>query len=134
MVALNAVNHVLLIDDDEVTNFLNKKIIEKIGGVKNITVATNGFKGIEIIRNISEDGAICPELILLDLNMPVMNGFEFLDIYDSIEFENKDNVRIIILTSSSNPADIKKIQERNLIYMTKPLTEKAIGEYIRSHF
>ncbi|MBX9853200.1 MAG: response regulator [Cytophagaceae bacterium] len=131
MEILNAIHRVLLIDDDEVTNFLNSKVIEKAGIAKNISVATNGRKALDIIGEICASENACPELIFLDLNMPVMNGFEFLDKYERMEFSNKHKIKIIVLTSSSNPEDMRKIKERNLSYFIKPLSEEKIMEILK---
>jgi CheY-like chemotaxis protein len=128
---LYAINHILLVDDDEVTNFLNKKVIEKASLIKEISIATNGQKALEVIEELCESKKYCPELIFLDLNMPVMNGFEFLDKFEKMHFPNKDKVRIIVLTSSSNPDDIYKIKEKRIAFMTKPLSEDKIQSIVQ---
>jgi CheY-like chemotaxis protein len=124
---------VVLIDDNDFDNFVNKKLIEKSDVAFDLKVLKNGFEGINFLKILSElDKA--PDLIFLDLDMPVMNGFEFLKEYNKLSNRNK-NTKIIVLTSSSNPADYNAAKALGCnAYLEKPLTKEKIREVYETVF
>src|ERR1700749_2364692 len=106
----NTINCVLLVDDDRVVNFLNERIIKGLHITSSIKVCDNGEEGIKFIKKYAEEhDNNCPELILLDLKMPVADGFEFINNYRELNFQNKDKVKIIVVTTSTHEQDIEKI-------------------------
>ena len=114
---------VLLVEDDDITNFLSSIALKK-SGVKKIDTALNGEQAIAYMENK------CPDLIFLDLNMPVMDGFEFLEL-----MQKKGlclGVNIAILTSSSRPVDMEKARQFNNIidYLEKPLSQRKVKELL----
>lgn len=114
-------NKVLLVEDDETTIFLSK-IALRSAGIDNIDEALNGKEACDLIEKN------CPDVILLDINMPVMNGWEFLDEKKARAFCKK--VKIAILTSSTRPDDKKKAENYPCViaYFEKPLTKEKIEE------
>jgi CheY-like chemotaxis protein len=101
-----------------------------------VLIAYNGKEALELIHNACES-ALCPELILLDINMPVMNGFEFLKAYQGLEFPHKQSVVIVMLTTSLNPQDMEQIDELPLKIkgnLNKPLTEEMVRNLLHTHF
>ena len=107
----------LLIDDDDVTTFLNKNLIKRLSICDNVDVARNGREGMEKLNNLK-----CPTLIFLDLNMPVMDGFEFLVLFNNLSLEKKENINIVVLTSSLNPLDLERLTELGVKHvLNKPL-------------
>lgn len=112
---------ILLVEDDSITNFLNIKIIEKLLITETIVSTENGEEALNYIRENS-----CPDLILLDLNMPVMNGLEFLEAFHKEQLPNKGNAKIIVLTSSESMADKSLIESYGIPYMEKPLSGKSL--------
>ncbi len=86
----------------------------------------NGEEALDFILskcNIEIVVEQCPDLILLDLNMPVMDGFEFLEAFKQADFQNKDKVRIVVVTSSSNPKDMERLKAYDIWkFVNKPLT------------
>lgn len=119
-------NCTLLVDDDPISCFINEKIIEAASLTKHAHLAHNGKEALDFIEGnckVVYMAPSCPDLIFLDLNMPVMNGFEFLDEFVKLNFTSKPEIKIVILTSSSNPTDIERIQGYNILgYLNKPLT------------
>jgi CheY-like chemotaxis protein len=110
---------ILLIDDDEATNFLNTLCIEAEGLAERVEVALNGEQGLEKLTLLQ--GECNPELILLDINMPVMDGFDFLLEFEKLSLDFKP--RVIVLTSSQNPTDVKRVQNfKDVGLINKPLT------------
>jgi len=124
----NTINCVLLVDDDRVANFLNERIIKGLHITNSIRVCDNGEEGIKFIKKYAEEhNNNCPELILLDLKMPVVDGFEFINAYHQLNFQNKDKVKIIVVTTSTHEQDIEKIiQDESIGYINKPLTEEKL--------
>ena len=126
---------ILLVDDDEITNFVNEELIRSQEAAEEVLVATNGRKAIDLIRQQVEEEKAIPNLILLDINMPVMNGFEFLDAYQGLEKDIQQSVIIIMLTSSLNPRDMERLNDgSNADFMDKPLTEQKLKMLMQKHF
>ncbi len=120
-------NCVLLVDDDEITNFINVNLLEAMGITHKIEIATNGQEALDYLKGCLQ----CPDLILLDINMPLLDGFEFLEFFKSLELKEKDNTKVIALTTSNNPKDVQRLQDygvNNLI--NKPLTKENLNTLI----
>jgi CheY-like chemotaxis protein len=118
---------VLLVDDDIITNFLHKNMIEE-NLTEDIEIASDGKEALDVIHKCL-DAHSCPELILLDINMPVMNGFEFLEAFQKMEEKPQSNV--FLLTSSLSMHDLDKAKEYNVKgYLSKPLTEDKLKRLV----
>jgi CheY-like chemotaxis protein len=124
---------VLLIDDDMITNNLNTRVIKKMGVCDSIDVAINGKEGLEYLRKC--DDTNCPDLILLDINMPVMNGFEFLDAYEK-EFPNGKTLILMMLTTSLQNSDYTKAKSYPEVsqYIAKPLSPVKLKTILNEAF
>src|SRR5688500_5523222 len=115
---------IMLIDDDAICNLISKKTLERMGIDSEITVALNGAEAMDILNKSAKKTESYPDIIFLDLNMPVMDGFEFLDAFNNSFNIPKKGIDIVVVTSSDDPTDIRKIQERGVKhYITKPLSE-----------
>lgn len=136
----NKMNCILLVDDDIATNFINKKIIQKANIVENVQVVSNGKEAIEYLCNRgkfeSNNNTPKPELILLDINMPVMDGWDFMEAYKDLDAIYKENVIIVMLSSSFNPADKAKADSIPEIseFRQKPMSRGALLEIIETYF
>lgn len=130
---MKKLDNILLIDDNEATNFLHKLIIEESGYSKRVTVINNGVDALEYLKNVDALEYVKPEIIFLDINMPGMNGWEFLEEYEKFQNELKVKSLIVMLTTSINPNDIKKAKLLNLVdgFKSKPLTLKMLEELIK---
>lgn len=126
----------MLVDDNQDDNFFHEREIKKSGLVNSIITKNTGIEAINYLRKEETDADIRPELIFLDINMPGMNGWEFLEQYDQLENELKKHVIIIMLTTSDNPSDKTKASKWGFVsdYITKPLTKEMIGEIIAKYF
>ena len=129
------INTVLSIDDDKVTQMLNKFHLHAEKFCTNVIVASNGMEAIEFFRKL-DSGEIpmdsFPETIVIDLNMPMMDGWEFVEAFkrDFPHFEEK--TKIFILSSSINPADIEKVKNESSIvaFLAKPLNAENLKKAI----
>jgi CheY-like chemotaxis protein len=121
---------VLLIDDDPITNFLNESLLQELQVAQHIAVALNGKDALEFIQTHWRDQTHSTaekhrKLILLDINMPVMDGFEFLEHYEKIA--RHDEVCVAMLSSSDNPKDLVRARFYPITAcMEKPLDEEKI--------
>lgn len=126
-------DNILLVDDDDDDNFYHQIIINKMNMVNNIDIAANGVEAIAYLKN---ENNLPPDLIFLDLNMPKMNGWEFLEQYKDLSISQKAKVLIIILTTSANPDDIRRAKEIEDVtgFNTKPLSKEYLTELLEQHF
>ena len=134
---MKKLNCILLVDDDEPTNFLNKMILEDVNCAQTIEVAESGQSALSYLENASETGdPVVPDLIFLDINMPAMNGWEFLEQYSSLDKQRKANVVIVMLTTSLNPDDRAKASKMPDVsgFETKPLTPEKLQAILKKYF
>lgn len=134
-------NCIMLIDDDEPTNFLSSMIIEEADCAEFIQVADSGEKAINYLLNSQKFNYANPEypwpaLIFLDINMPAMNGWEFLEKYRELRKSNANNTKIIMLTTSLNPDDKNKANDMDVVtdFKHKPLTWELLDEVLDKYF
>lgn len=132
----NKLNTILLIDDDEPTNFFNEMIISQLDCTENIVVKESGIEALDYLKSVQEGQHPQPDLIFLDINMPAMNGWEFLEEYENLEKTQKGKVILVMLTTSLNPDDRSLGEEKHLLsgFMNKPLTEEAVISKLKEHF
>lgn len=138
---MKKLNSVLLIDDDMATNFISKMLIKKAGITDHIETALNGRQALEYLTNTGKyerlDGIYPkPQLILLDINMPVMDGWEFAEAFQQLDDNQKGEVIIVMLTSSLNPDDKEKAQNLPAIcgFQNKILTVDGLNSIMNEFF
>lgn len=126
---------IMVVDDDDASNFLCTRVIRNLDENSVILVFENGREAMNYLLDtcIASDfnPDICPDLILLDINMPVMDGFQFLEELSAFRQRLNNKVKVMLVTSSSNPADIKRADDFNIDgYINKPLTPDKIRKVL----
>jgi CheY-like chemotaxis protein len=128
---------VLLVDDDATANFLNKLLIQRAGVTEHLLVAEDGAQALRSLATacLPPGKAQCPDLILLDLNMPVLNGIEFLQAYQYLPATQRQGIVVLLLTSASVERDLQQLQGLPLDgIMEKPLTAAKLQQVLNEHF
>ncbi len=125
---------VMLIDDNEIDNFINQKMIEGCNFAEQIYIHTSSRSALEILNNFARADSIpeklIPDIVFLDINMPIMDGFQFVEEFRKMPSRIKEQCRIVMLTTSIDPSDKERCDEDDLIekFISKPLTEGYLGE------
>jgi len=132
----NKLKTVLLIDDSDYDNLFHERVIRKSELVENVVIKTSGKEALDYLIENQKQSKENPDIIFLDINMPGMNGWEFLEQYQKLEESGKSKVVLIMLTSSDNPNDIAKSKEYPEItdYKIKPLSSPVLEEVIERYF
>ncbi len=125
---------VLLVDDDKICNFITESTLTHLGIAKVVHSALNGQEALDLFNSYFQGDVAIPDIIFLDLNMPIMDGFQFIDAFKKLDFPKKENILIVVLTSSMNPDDIQKAKSLGIDhYMTKPINEEKIMTLLKSN-
>jgi CheY-like chemotaxis protein len=122
---------VMLIDDNEIDNLINQKMIEAASIAENIYTHTGAKSAIEFLRNMEKlevAEKVLPDVIFLDIDMPLMDGFQFLDEFEKLTNVAKKKCKIVMLTSSINPQDFNRSKkyENVRLFLNKPLSHDSI--------
>jgi CheY-like chemotaxis protein len=124
---------ILCVDDDPITLMLCRKVVERVEFAKEIITAKHGLEAIEYFDNLFEeskvnDSIVYPKLVLLDLNMPVLDGWGFLETYMRKEYDNLfSSTKFIVLSSSVDPYDINRSKAYPVIgFLSKPITKEML--------
>ncbi len=132
---------VLLIDDDDTTNFLNQRLLDRMQVTDNIRTFVNGKQAFDYLYNVSNNNYehtsreyFQPELIFLDINMPVMDGFEMLDLYERLNARFRKRIVMTVLTTSTHPQDTDNAKRYAAEYITKPLTVEKVSTLLNKYF
>lgn len=122
----------MLIDDNEIDNLINQKMIEASAITEHIFTHSGAKSAIEFLRNaekiVKQTPNVLPEVIFLDIDMPLMDGFQFLDQFEKLTAETKKYCKVIMLTSSINPQDLNKSKGYAHVkkFLNKPLTQDSL--------
>jgi CheY-like chemotaxis protein len=124
---------VMLIDDNELDNFVNQKIIEGNNFAEKVYINSSGRSAVEFLQNIlvisNYDQNLMPKVIFVDLNMPIMDGFQFIEKFELLINSSSQEFKLVILTTSINQEDKKKALKfkNNILFLNKPLTDESLA-------
>ncbi|MBJ7881822.1 response regulator [Gelidibacter salicanalis] len=127
---------VLLIDDDLPTNFLSERVLKKTDCTERIVAVQSGIEALEYLKSTDCEKHPRPDLFFLDINMPGMNGWEFLENYCQLEEVQKSEAIVVMLTTSLNPDERDKAKKIPQIssFLNKPLSTDGIRGILLQHF
>jgi len=129
------INRLLLVDDDSISNFVSQSAVEKLGFAENIIVRNNGREALAFLEKECNSFHHFPDLIFLDLKMPVMDGFEFLKQFEKLCQNLMKEIVVVILTSSRAADDVVKLRGLGNYYMmNKPLTSEKLIDIYHKYF
>lgn len=126
----------LLIDDDKATNFYNKYTLLKHEAFNEVNVVKSGLEGIEYLQKTTKKVYPKPNLIFLDINMPFMNGWEFLDKFKCMDKNIIADIKVIMLSTSDDPMDLRRAVKNEFVFdfINKPLSFITIDKLVSSYF
>ena len=128
--AIKTIDLVMLVDDNDTDNFISKRIIEITKFARRVEVKGSGKSALDYLKENQNIVENLPNIIFLDINMPIVDGFVFLYEFEKFNELVRNKCKVIILSSSDNKRDIDKIVNNNHVikFITKPLTEVALDE------
>jgi len=132
-------NCILLIDDDDATNFIHQVIIKKAKIAEQVVTTLNGKQGLDFLTNSGKyhnKETPLPSIVFLDINMPVMDGWEFMEAYQGLSESMKNQIILVMLTTSYDPDDKERAQRIPEIseFEKKPLTFDMLNRLMEKHF
>lgn len=127
-VSMATYKSVMLVDDNEIDNIINEKIIEANSFAENILVFQTGQEALEYLKSHQDREEELPEIVFLDINMPIMDGFQFLEDFENFSEKVLDKCKIIMLSSSISPKDIDRAASSRFVkkYLNKPLNARYL--------
>lgn len=127
---------VMIIDDNDIDNFINEKMLKSSCFSENVYTHTSVTSALEFFKNLSSipniPDALIPSFIFLDINMPILDGFHFLQEFNNLGYSFIPKIKIVMLTTSLNPCDLEKTKQyKNVVaYLYKPLVQVDIEKLI----
>ena len=138
---MKPLNLILLVDDDDTTNYVNHRTLQRTQAAREVKIFTDGEQALHYLQAAACDPGdpgteICPDLIFLDIKMPVMDGFEFLEAYKQMGLDRMMPTKIMMLTSSASFYDLKRLETYAEVkrHFSKPLADHDIKEIFREYF
>ncbi|KAA5538850.1 response regulator [Adhaeribacter rhizoryzae] len=121
---------ILLVDDDDTSRFLAKRVFKRVAVEVDILTASHGLEALDIVKEVCQREQ-CPELILLDINMPIMDGFEFLEQLQKSADLSCAAIKIVLLSSSTHQLDLARARKYPVVdFIEKPLTPEKLARFL----
>ena len=131
---MGQLTNILLVDDDKLFVFLTKKTIEITNLPTRITEFGDGLDAISFLKAHADDKSALPDIIFLDISMPIMDGWEFLEEYEQIEAQFEKKIKLYMFSSSISPHDMERAKQFSAVldFIIKPLSKEKITELLNS--
>lgn len=129
---MKKIDIIALIDDDPAFVYITEKIIEKTNQFREVMVFDNGLNALNYLKENIGNSLHLPNIIFLDLSMPVMDGWQFLEEYALLNIENKSKITVYICSSSISPYDITRAKSISEVtdFIIKPITKEKLTEIV----
>ncbi len=123
-----AYKHILLIEDSEIDVLVYRRLMELMHFASHVTITSNAEEAVDFLRHEVKNEAQSPDLILLDMNLPGMSGFDFIKIFGTLPSYILDKTKIVVLSVFQKQEDIDKLNNNKLIIgqLEKPLTQESL--------
>lgn len=123
----------MLVDDNHIDRYLHRRLLTAFNSTLSFLEFENGLSALTYLENNQNNVSQIPDMILLDIKMPVMNGFEFLDRYSQLPQQIQQKILIVILSSTFNATDIEKAKANQWVanFYQKPLTKTNVEEMVK---
>ena len=124
--------NIMLIDDNDIDNFISNHIVTKSGVADKVSLMSSAVAALQYLENVKEDFEEFPDLIFLDISMPVMDGFGFLNEVTKFPKVSEKRCYIVMLTSSNNKNDIERAKQYSIVqdYFVKPLKTEMLNSLL----
>ena len=131
---MTSIKNIFFVDDDKLFVYLTRKTIEAANFGGQIKEFGDGEEAINYLKQIAADTELLPDIILVDLNMPIMDGWEFLEEYTLIKQEMRKKATIYLVSSSISPHDIERAKDVSLVsaFLIKPLVKEKVIEILQN--
>ncbi|MGB6150825.1 MAG: response regulator [Pricia sp.] len=131
---MKKIKKLCIIDDDPIFIYGTKRLMAEIDFYETVVVYQNGQDALDGLNGITANGEQFPSVIFLDLNMPIMNGWEFLEDFIKIPNDNREKVVIYIISSSVDPRDLERIKNYKVVnnYILKPISKEDLDSVLRN--
>jgi CheY-like chemotaxis protein len=129
---MNKIKNACIVDDDDLFQFVMRQHLERLGMVENIHKFSDGGQALTYLKTNLQQPELLPELILLDVNMPYMDGWQFMREYVQLVLPADKKIKIYILSSSTHESDLQKAKEFPVLagYLVKPLSKQTIQQIV----
>lgn len=131
---MKKIENICLIDDDKIFQFLTQKVIRETNLVKEIDLFSNGLDAIKFLKSVQNEKELLPDIILLDLFMPLMDGWGFLDEFRKLQSKLAKDIPIFIVSSSIDPSDLQRSKLISSVsdFIVKPMTKEKFMHIIKN--
>jgi CheY-like chemotaxis protein len=132
---MEALNHIVLVDDNETTSFLNNRLLSRLALATQVSTFSRADEAYRFLWQDDQSTNSNVDLVFVDLKMPGMSGFEFLEQYSQLPTDVQERTVVAVLTTSMHAADTARVaQYPNVEYLTKPLTEEKLQRLLANRF